>query len=58
MSFLSRIKDMGKTKGDDEIPSEALSTEGMVSVTGNQVVDTESGASTVQPGGGEAIISE
>ena len=58
MSFLSRIKDIGKTKGDDEIPSEALSTEGMVSVTGNQVVDTESGASTVQPGGGEAIISE
>ena len=28
MSFLSRIKEMGKTKGDDEVPSEALSTEG------------------------------
>ena len=50
MSFLSRIKEMGKTKGDDEIPSEALSTEGMVSASGAQVVDTEAGASTIQPG--------
>ncbi len=58
MSFLSRIKEMGKTKGDDEVPSEALSTEGMVSATGAQVVDTETGASTIQPGGNEAIISE
>ena len=58
MSFLSRIKEMGKTKGDDEVPSEALSTEGMVSATGTQVVDTETGASTIQPGGNEAIISE
>ena len=57
MSFLSRIKEMGKTKGDDEVPSEALSTEGMVSATGTQVVDTETGASTIQPGGNEAIIS-
>ncbi len=58
MSFLSRIKEMGKTKGDDEIPSEALSTEGMVSASGAQVVDTEAGASTIQPGSNEAIISE
>ncbi len=58
MSFLSRIKEMGKTKGDDEVPSEALSTEGMVSASGSQVVDTEAGASTIQPAGTEAIISE
>lgn len=58
MSFLSRIKDMGKTKGDDEIPSEALSTEGMVSTTGVHVPDTEAGAATVQSVPNESIISE
>ena len=58
MSFLSRIKDMGKTKGDDEVPSEALSTEGMVSTTGVHVPDTEAGAATVQSVPNESIISE
>ncbi|MBI2734862.1 MAG: type IV pili methyl-accepting chemotaxis transducer N-terminal domain-containing protein, partial [Aquabacterium sp.] len=62
MSFLSRIKDLGKTKDDDEVQSEALSTEGMVTSSGAQSVDTQASPSTIQPGGStitsDSIISE
>jgi twitching motility protein PilJ len=47
MSFLSRIKDLGKTQDEEEVHSEALSTEGMVTTTGVQTVDTQAG-STLQ----------
>ena len=50
MSFLSRIKDLGKTQGDEEVQSEALSTEGMVTQAGSQAVDTQSSPSTIQAG--------
>jgi twitching motility protein PilJ len=63
MSFLSRIKELGKSHDDDEVQPEALSTEGMVTASGAQNVDTRSAASTIQPGGGrtttaDSIISE
>jgi len=62
MSFLSRIKDLGKTQDDDEVQSEALSTEGMVTSSGAQSVDTQAAPSTIQPGGStitsDSIISE
>jgi twitching motility protein PilJ len=62
MSFLSRIKDLGKSQDDDEVRSEALSTEGMVTSAGAQTVDTQASPSTIQPGGStissDSIISE
>lgn len=62
MSFLSRIKDLGKTQDDEEVQSEALSTEGMVTSSGAQSVDTQAAPSTIQPGGStitsDSIISE
>jgi twitching motility protein PilJ len=60
MSFLSRIKDLGKSQDEDEVQSEALSTEGMVTSSGAQTVDTQASPSTIQPGHNTAdsIISE
>ncbi len=63
MSFLSRIKELGKSQDDDEVPAEALSTEGMVTSSGKQNVDTHALASTIQPSSGpnttaDSIISE
>jgi twitching motility protein PilJ len=59
MSFLSRIKDMGKSQDDDEVQSEALSTEGMVTSSGAQTVDTQASPSTIQPvTTTDSIISE
>jgi len=59
MSFLSRIKDMGKSQDDDEVQSEALSTEGMVTSSGAQTVDTQASPSTIQPATTtDSIISE
>ncbi|HEX5356819.1 MAG TPA: methyl-accepting chemotaxis protein [Aquabacterium sp.] len=61
MSFLSRIKDLGKTQDDEEVQSEALSTEGMVTSSGAQSVDTQASPSTIQPGStitSDSIISE
>jgi twitching motility protein PilJ len=61
MSLLSRIKDLGKTQDDEEVPSEALSTEGMVTATGAQQVDTQASPSTLQAGASttsDSIISE
>ncbi|TAK87833.1 MAG: methyl-accepting chemotaxis protein [Aquabacterium sp.] len=61
MSFLSRIKDLGKTQDDEEVQSEALSTEGMVTSSGAQSVDTQAAPSTLQPGStitSDSIISE
>jgi twitching motility protein PilJ len=50
MSFLSRIKEMGKKQDEDEVQPEALSTEGLVTADGPQVVDTQTqaGSSTLQ----------
>ncbi|MFT3857888.1 MAG: methyl-accepting chemotaxis protein [Aquabacterium sp.] len=61
MSFLSRIKDLGKSQDDEEVQSEALSTEGMVTQSGAQAVDTQSSPSTIQQGAtttADSIISE
>ncbi len=61
MSFLSRIKDLGKTQDDDEVKSEALSTEGLVTSAGAQSVDTQVSPATVQTGRTpvvDSIISE
>ena len=58
MSFLSRIRDMGKSKSEQEVASEALSTEGMVSTTGAQIVDTEAPASVGPQEARQSIISE
>ena len=62
MSFLSRIKDLGKSQDDEEVQSEALSTEGMVTSSGAQSVDTQASPSTIQPGSSsitsDSIISE
>ena len=40
MSFLSRIKDMGKSRDDAEVQVEALSTEGAATAAGAQGADT------------------
>ena len=62
MSFLSRIKELGKSQDREEVQPEALSTEGMVTADGSQQVDTQSSPSTIQPGGNtttsDSIISE
>ena len=61
MSFLSRIKDLGKTQDEEEVQSEALNTEGMVTSSGAQTVDTQASPSTIQPGSpssSDSIISE
>src|SRR5690606_25956726 len=61
MSFLSRIKDMGRTQEEEDVPSEALSTEGMVTQAGAQAVDTQPSPSTIQAGAtttADSIISE
>ena len=59
MSFLSRIKELGMSREEDEVQPEALAAEGMVTSDGAQTVDTQSSSVTV--GGatmGESIISE
>ena len=50
MSFLSRIKELGKKQDEDEVQPEALSTEGLVTANGPQAVDTQTqaGSSTIQ----------
>ncbi len=64
MSFLSRIKELGKSQDDKEVAPESLSTEGFVTATGAQSVDTQSPQhqSTIQVGGNtttvDSIISE
>jgi twitching motility protein PilJ len=59
MSFLSRIKELGMSREEDEVQPEALAAEGMVTSDGAQTVDTQSSSLTL--GGatvGESIISE
>ena len=61
MSFLSRIKDLGKTQDEEEVQSEALSTEGLVTSAGSQNIDTQSSPSSIQPAStitSDSIISE
>ncbi|MDO9237937.1 MAG: methyl-accepting chemotaxis protein [Aquabacterium sp.] len=61
MSFLSRIKDLGKTQDEEEVQSEALSTEGLVTSAGAQNIDTQSSPSRIQPAStisSDSIISE
>jgi twitching motility protein PilJ len=62
MSFLSRIKDLGKSQDEDEIPADALSTQGLVISSGAQTVDTQASTSAFQMGGttttSDSIISE
>ncbi len=63
MSFLSRIKDLGRSRDEDEVQPEALSTEGMVESAGAQTIDTQASApSTIQSSGHmsitDSIISE
>jgi len=60
MSFLSRIKELGKPREEDEVQPEALSTEGMVVTSGARTVDTQSASpSTLQPSmQADSVISE
>ncbi|HET8694569.1 MAG TPA: type IV pili methyl-accepting chemotaxis transducer N-terminal domain-containing protein, partial [Aquabacterium sp.] len=62
MSFLSRIKELGKSQDEQEVQPESLSTEGLVTADGSQSVDTQSPQSTIQAGGAsttvDSIISE
>ncbi|WP_294637545.1 methyl-accepting chemotaxis protein [uncultured Aquabacterium sp.] len=60
MSFLSRIKELGKPREEDEVQPEALSTEGMVVTSGARTVDTQSASpSTLQPATQtDSVISE
>ena len=61
MSFLSRFKELGKSQDRDEVQPEALSTEGMVTAAGVQMVDTQASHSTLQAGAtttSDSIISE
>ncbi|MES2090556.1 MAG: type IV pili methyl-accepting chemotaxis transducer N-terminal domain-containing protein, partial [Pseudomonadota bacterium] len=62
MSFLSRIKDLGKSQDEDEVQPEALASEGPVTASGEQTIDPRGAvSSTLQPGGGsvsDSIISE
>ncbi|MCH8181372.1 MAG: type IV pili methyl-accepting chemotaxis transducer N-terminal domain-containing protein [Proteobacteria bacterium] len=60
MSFLSRFKDMGKSQDRDEVQPEALSTEGLVTAAGVQMVDTQASPSTLAGGATmtDSIISE
>jgi twitching motility protein PilJ len=62
MSFLSRIKDLGKSQDEDEVQPEALASEAPVTSSGTPAVDTHSPvSSTIQPGHSttaDSIISE
>lgn len=61
MSFLSRFKELGKSQDRDEVQPEALSTEGMVTAAGAQMVDTQASPSTLTGGAtttSDSIISE
>ena len=61
MSFLSRFKELGKTQDREEVQPEALSTEGLVTADGAQLVDTQASPSTLQSGATttvDSIISE
>jgi len=61
MSFLSRIKELGKPQnGEDGADEVVLSTEGLVTSAGAQSVDTQSNPSTIQPVNtqSDSIISE
>ena len=60
MSFLSRIKELGKPREDNEVQPEALSADGLVVASGVQSVDTQSSQSTLQPGSTttDSVISE
>ncbi len=61
MSFLSRVKEMGKSQDGHEVAPESLSTEGLVTAAGSQSIDTLSPQSTIQAGASttvDSIISE
>ncbi|MBC7700650.1 methyl-accepting chemotaxis protein [Aquabacterium sp.] len=62
MSFLSRIKDLGKSQDEDEVQPEALASEAPVTSSRVNTVDTHNSvSSTLQPGGvssSDSIISE
>jgi len=64
MSFLSRIKDLGKSQDEDEVQPEALASEAPVTSSGTpSTADTHNAvSSTLQPGGpatsSDSIISE
>lgn len=59
MSFLSRIKDLGKARDEDEVQPEALSADGLVTADGAQTVDTRSSHSGLpSTSAEESIISE
>lgn len=61
MSFLNRFKELGRSQDQEEVQPEALSTEGMVTVNGQQQVDTQASPSTLQGGAtttSDSIISE
>ena len=59
MSFLSRIKDLGKSRDEDEVQPEALVAEGLVTADGAQTVDTQTSHSGLPTSAQEeSIISE
>jgi len=58
MSFLSRIKELGKSRDEDEVQPESLAADGLVTSDGAQQVDTQSSSSIIQTAAGESIISE
>ncbi|MFN4264839.1 MAG: methyl-accepting chemotaxis protein [Aquabacterium sp.] len=57
MSFLSRIKELGKSQDDKEVVPESLSTEGLVTAAGSQSIDTQSPQSTIQATMGPTTLS-
>ena len=59
MSFLSRIKDIGQSRDEEEVQPEALAGEVMVTSDGAQSVDTQQNHSGMHTGSmEESIISE
>ncbi|RZL09197.1 MAG: methyl-accepting chemotaxis protein [Rubrivivax sp.] len=59
MSFLSRIKDLGKSRDEDEVQPEALSGDVLVTTDGAQTIDTQSQNSGLHTTSvEESIISE
>jgi twitching motility protein PilJ len=59
MSFLSRIKELGQSRDEDEVQPEALANEVLVTSDGAQSVDTQQNHSGVNTAGmEESIISE
>ncbi|MDE2401416.1 MAG: type IV pili methyl-accepting chemotaxis transducer N-terminal domain-containing protein [Burkholderiales bacterium] len=61
MSFLSRIKDLGKSQDEVEVQPEALTSQDAQATSAGHAADTQGASSTLQPGASglaDSIISE